>query len=213
MRLNGRSGCGANPESMIATEMPLRDTERASGALPMPLDRRADLSRGGVAVTRTLASSDTRVAPDISPRNEAALPNTTSAGPAPVSTARTAAPRSRSRLNAASRSPVVTNCMMTRADWPDATAALTASSALPSSAVSAANAAVARTLTASATASVRQDFPNNCMQFFQATNRRHVGRPSTSNDLKKQNRGRAGIAYSSPTTLATLQFYVAGISG
>src|SRR6185503_11893058 len=117
------------------------------------------------------ASSDTRVALEISPPNEAALPKTTSAGPASVSTARTAAPRSRSRLNAASRSAVVANCMMTRADRPEATAALTASSALLASAAAAANEAAASRLIASATASVRQAFPNNCMQFFQNTNR------------------------------------------
>jgi hypothetical protein len=59
--------------------------------------------------------------------------------------------------------------MITRADWPEATAALTASSAL-SALLAATDGAIARTLIASTTASVRQAFSKNCMQFFQKAN-------------------------------------------
>ena len=47
MRLSGRSACGAMPESTIATEMPLREVPMVDGALPMPVDLRADVSRAG----------------------------------------------------------------------------------------------------------------------------------------------------------------------
>ena len=162
MRLSGRSACGAMPESMIATEMPLRDgadrrgraADRRSTCAPRCRAPAADAS------TRTPASSETCVACAISLLNDAALPKTTSAGPASVSTARTAAPRSSRRLNAASRSAVVANCMMTRAR-------LARAPPPPAPHHRCCRRQTERqpaTLTTSDTASVRQHLAINCMQ-------------------------------------------------
>ena len=103
MRLNGRSACGAMPESMIATDNAgarglnggcdcvrtdesVRDLSRAGGDATRPEHRRRAIP--AMRATNSLL-------------NAAALPNTTSAGPASVSIARTAAPRSRRSVKAA----------------------------------------------------------------------------------------------------------------